>query len=313
VTESATTAVDVGLVRAARDGDATSLGLLLERYRPSLLAHALRLLDGSTFRAQDAVQETFVVALCKLTTVRDPAAVGGWLHAVLRNACLLQRRRHARERTSEDPGAIADRTVWTSFEEELDQLALRSWIWAGIEELTEPLQLPLVLRYFTGAADYEQIAAICGVPVGTVRSRLNEAKRKLAEALLREAASVESTDRRAGEAAAEEFEEAIDRLTSDHDPTGLADGCAPDVAIRLGPGRRLSGRDHIVRGAEADAAAGVSYRLTNVLASNRVLVAEGDFLNPRDDPHHCPPGAVQVHYRPDGWTRQIVVHYIRRS
>jgi RNA polymerase sigma-70 factor (ECF subfamily) len=250
---------DAVLVRAACGGDATSLGLLLERYKPSLLAHAVRLLDGSTVRAEDAVQETFITALCKIHTVRDPAAVGGWLHAVLRNACLMQRRQADHDRSTE---AIADQAAWGSFEEELDQLALRSWIWAGIEGLSEPLQLPLILRYFSGATSYDHIAAICGVPIGTVRSRLNEAKRKLAEALLTEAAAAESADRRASEAAAREFEEAINRMTRDHDANDFADRCAPDVAIQLGTAREQRGRDHILSRAEADAAAGVSYQLT---------------------------------------------------
>jgi RNA polymerase sigma-70 factor (ECF subfamily) len=300
---------DAALVRAASDGDATSLGLLLERYRPALLAHAVRLLGGSTVRAQDAVQETFLVAVCRLQTVRDPAAVGGWLHAVLHTACLMQRRAEAHHRSSGDPAAIADRRAWISAEEELDQLALRSWIWTAIESLSEPLQLPLILRYFSGASRYEEIAGICGVPLGTVRSRLNEAKRKLAEALLSEAAAAESAERSASEAAAREFEDALNRMALDRDAREFAGRCAPDVVIRLGTTLEQHGRDQIFRVAEADTAAGVSYRLTNVVASDRVVVAEGRFLNPPDDPRHCPPGAVQVHHRQDGWTRKIVMHY----
>jgi RNA polymerase sigma-70 factor (ECF subfamily) len=48
-----------------------------------------------------------------------------------------------------------------------------------LAELSEPLQLVILLRYFSGIADYAQIAAICGVPLGTVRSRLHEARRTL--------------------------------------------------------------------------------------------------------------------------------------
>ena len=301
---------DAALVRAASDGEATSLGLLLERYRPSLLAHAVRLLGGSAVRAQDAVQETFLVALCRLQTVRDPAAVGGWLHAVLHNACLMQQRAEAHHRPTDAPEAIADRRVWISAEEELDQLALRSWVWTAIESLSEPLQLPLILRYFSGASSYAEIAAICGVPLGTVRSRLNQAKRKLAEALLSEAAAAESAERRAGEATAREFEDAMNRMARDRDAREFAGRCAPDVAIRLGTTLEQHGRDQIFRVAAADTAAGVSYRLTNVVASDCVVVAEGHFLNPPDDPRHCPPSAVQVHRRQGGWTREIVMHYM---
>jgi RNA polymerase sigma-70 factor (ECF subfamily) len=306
------TSTDAALVRAAQAGDAASLGLLLERHRPSLLARAVSLLDGSTVRAQDAVQETFLVALCKLDTVREPDAVGGWLHAVLRNACLMQRRGLEYERIEDDVGATADRETWTSIEEQLDELALQEWIWAAIETLSDSLQLPLILRYFSGATSYEQIAAICGAPLGTIRSRLNEAKRKLAEALLTEASAIDSAERRAGEAAALEFEETMSQLARDRDANELVERCAQDVAIRVGTARTCQGRAHIVRIAEQDAAAGVSYVLTNVVASNRVVVAEGRFLNPRDDPRHCPPGAVQVHHRRNGRTHEIVMHYTAR-
>jgi RNA polymerase sigma-70 factor (ECF subfamily) len=127
--------------------------------------------------------------------------------------------------------------------------------------------------------------------------------------LLSEAPAAESAERSAGEAAAREFEEATKRMARDRDAREFAGRCAPDVAIRL---RTLEqhGRDQIFTDAEADTAAGVSYRLTNVVASDSVVVAEGRFLNPQDDPRHCPPGAVQVHRRQGGWTREIVMHNV---
>src|SRR6266508_4410420 len=84
---------DGELVRAAQAGDVAGLGELLERYRAPLHASALRLLGHG--RAEDAVQETFVIALRRIGDVRDPDAVGGWLHAVLRNVCLMTLRRDA--------------------------------------------------------------------------------------------------------------------------------------------------------------------------------------------------------------------------
>ncbi len=77
---------DAEFVRAAQGGDATSLGLLLERYRAPLYGLALQIL-GPGPQAQDAVHDAFLVALRKIDQVREPAAVGGWLHAILRNVC----------------------------------------------------------------------------------------------------------------------------------------------------------------------------------------------------------------------------------
>src|SRR5215218_6502912 len=82
---------DADLVGAAQNGDSTSLGILLERYRASLYGRALGIL-GYGPQAEDAVHDTFLVALRKIDRVREPAAVGGWLHAVLRNVCLMRLR-----------------------------------------------------------------------------------------------------------------------------------------------------------------------------------------------------------------------------
>ncbi len=82
---------DADLVRAAQNGDTASLGVLLERYRASLHARALGIL-GLGPQAEDAVHDTFLVALRRIDWVREPAAVGGWLHAVLRNVCLMRLR-----------------------------------------------------------------------------------------------------------------------------------------------------------------------------------------------------------------------------
>jgi RNA polymerase sigma-70 factor (ECF subfamily) len=65
----------------------------------------------------------------------------------------------------------------------MEDRATRDWLWHGIEQLSEPLRLVTLLRYFTGVTSYEQIAGICCVPVGTVRSRLSKARATLARRL----------------------------------------------------------------------------------------------------------------------------------
>src|SRR5215211_622959 len=82
---------DAELARAAQGGDATSLGILLERYRAPLYALALRML-GHGPQAEDAVQDTLLIALRNVDRLREPEAVGGWLHGILRNVCLRQLR-----------------------------------------------------------------------------------------------------------------------------------------------------------------------------------------------------------------------------
>src|SRR6476660_833839 len=82
---------DAELLALARGGDGASLGLLLERHRPRLFATALRLL-GYGPDAEDAVQETCLIAMRYVGGVRDPDAIAGWLFTVLRRICLQHRR-----------------------------------------------------------------------------------------------------------------------------------------------------------------------------------------------------------------------------
>src|SRR5206468_10621891 len=82
---------DAELATRALAGDAEALAALLERYRPSLYAAAIGLLRNRE-EAHDAVQEACVVALVRIGSLRDPAAVGGWLHRIIRNVCLMRLR-----------------------------------------------------------------------------------------------------------------------------------------------------------------------------------------------------------------------------
>src|SRR5262245_48911120 len=91
---------DAALAALARGGDVEAAAGVLARYQPSLYAAAIRLLRNRE-DAVDAVQETCVTALGRFGALRDPAAVGGWLHAVLRNCCLM-RLRHAGRETPSD-------------------------------------------------------------------------------------------------------------------------------------------------------------------------------------------------------------------
>ena len=165
---------DAELVRAAQRGDATSLGFLLERYRAPLYGLALHIL-GRGPEAQDAVQDAFLVALRKVDQVHEPAAVGGWLYAILRNVCRMRLRMRLREGQGEIlldelPCHIDQRNSEPSTEESIDRLAMRDWVWTAIAQLTEPLRVVAMLRYFASYNSYEEIASICGVPVGTVRT-----------------------------------------------------------------------------------------------------------------------------------------------
>lgn len=300
---------DAELLRAAQNGDTVSLGMLLERYRPPLYALALRIL-GYGSQAEDAVHDAFLVALRKIDQVKEPAAVGGWLHAVLRNVCLMRLRAGQGELLFDELHRHVERgPSERSAEESIDQLAMREWVWTALSELPEALRVTAMLRYFGRYSSYEEMAAILGVPVGTVRSRLSRIKHKLAEALLKTAGLEHAEATRLTASSDRFFSEWFDEHNRGEFRRDRLDVFSEDVALVFPDETILRGRGAWAELFEGTGGAGVKVHVTNVLASTDVSVFEGSFENPPEDPFHCPPAMTQVYSYQSGRIHQVRFYY----
>ncbi|RQX15257.1 sigma-70 family RNA polymerase sigma factor, partial [Micromonospora ureilytica] len=193
-------------------------------------------------------------------------------------------------------------------EEALDRAAMRDWVWHSIEQLSEPDRLVTLLRYFSDASSYEQIAAVCGVPVGTVRSRLSHARRALAGGL-RTAATTAHAD--VATSNDTRWREGSDMLTTamggDFERV-VRESWWPNAEMIV-PGGPRGGRDLAISGMDRDLAAGVRQRLRNVVASGDVLIWETDLISPPDDPEHCPPAALWLQVLREGRVRQLTLFH----
>ncbi|MEU8082268.1 sigma-70 family RNA polymerase sigma factor [Micromonospora sp. NPDC049101] len=297
---------DMELVLLAQAGDAAALGALLARHEAEMRAVALGVL-GYGPDAEDAVQDAMVVALRRIGEVRDPAAVGPWLRAIVRNNSRMTVRGHRAVPVAE-PEWFAGPADTPTPEEALDRAAMRDWVWHAIGQLSEPDRLVTLLRYFSDASSYEQIAAVCGVPVGTVRSRLSHARRALTGGL-RAAAGAAHTDVTATNAA--RWREGRDMIATamagDFDRV-VRESWWPDAEMIV-PGGPRGGRDLAVAGMGHDLTAGVRQRLRNVVASGDVLIWETDLISPPDDPEHCPPAALWLQVLREGRVRQLTLFH----
>jgi RNA polymerase sigma-70 factor (ECF subfamily) len=110
---------DTLLVLAAMAGDLDAFDELVRRYRPAVHAVAYQM-TGSWDEAEDATQETFLIALKALPTLREPQKFGAWLHAIARHQALRQANHRQR---------------W-----ELDELLLERWEALREEEAFERLE-----------------------------------------------------------------------------------------------------------------------------------------------------------------------------
>lgn len=287
----------------AREGDAEALAALLERCRPSLYATAIGLL-GNRADALDALQDTYLTALLRIGDVRDPAAARAWLHAVVRNVCLMRVRRR-RELPSEwvEPGGDAPDP-----EEMLEGNSMREWVWQALEALPLEERIAVMLRYFTRCVSYEAIARVTGVPIGTVRSRLNRARTRLARALRHTIAdtALSHADLEANER--DRWEDFYRRLQERPVPRTYRTLFIPAVDVSDRNGRWVGVDTWSAHEREA-IALGVRARIVGLLAAADVTVLEIDFTNPAAAPDHCPPQATFVHRLDRGRSRHLRIHY----
>ena len=180
---------DLNLVRRAQAGDTDAFGELVERNRKAVFRAAVAAL-GSTTDADDVAQEAFVMAYRKLASFRGEAAFRTWLLAITWRKALDRRKSVGRwlRLTVTPAEPDTDAISWIehmpsdrrSQEEDLAGAQLQQTIRRLIRTLPRKLRDALLLAG-SGDYNYSQISFILGVPVGTVKWRVSEARRVLKE------------------------------------------------------------------------------------------------------------------------------------
>lgn len=166
-----------GLVERAREGDEIAFTELIDRDGDRCYAIAYRILRDAE-RAQDAVQQAFLLAWRGLPRLRDAERFEAWLHRLLVNACYEEARRyrrwsgHIRELPVDGPGA-PDASVSVEERDLLQRAFLR---------LSPEHRAVFVLHHHVGLP-LASISEVTGVPIGTVKSRLHHATLNLRAAI----------------------------------------------------------------------------------------------------------------------------------
>ncbi|MEU0188045.1 RNA polymerase sigma factor [Streptomyces sp. NPDC006207] len=302
---------DSELVRAAQAGDAGSLGLLLARHQACMRAVALAVL-GHSQDAEDAVQEAAIIALRRIGDVRDPNAIGPWLRMVVRNTCRAQLRKMSATPMAEPVKAVTRERLCDPSDpaEILEEHAMRDWVWSALEDLPPNLRLVTMLRYFTDVRAYDDIAAVCGTPVSTVRSRLHKARSKLLDGLL---GSADQVHHDATALTAAHHKLAEDTLASARQgklACVLSDHWSSEADV-IWPTSKRTGIDYLQVAWDNNEAIGVQQHLRNVVASRQVAIYEAALINPPEDPFHCPPGIVWVMSLAGGRVTKLRLYHTR--
>ena len=156
----------VDLVERARDGDQTAWDQIVERYAPLVwsLCQRYRLARAD---ADDVGACVWLRLVEKLDTIREPAALPGWLATTTRRECLRLLQAKNRELPVEDHQRLVDDSNpaaddWLLAQERL--IALR----VAYADLSERCRELLKLLFADPVTPYEEISAILGMPVGAI-------------------------------------------------------------------------------------------------------------------------------------------------
>ena len=165
---------DALLVAETLRGRPEAFGTLVERYDRAVYHLAYRTLQDRE-EARDAAQEAFFKAYRSLKTFKPDAKFSTWLFAIAYHGCcdrLSRRKRFSNEELPEhaDPSAGPEREAIASDEAR----RLR----AAIDSLPEKYRAVITLYHLQGR-QYDEIAEILELPMGTVKTHLYRAKEQL--------------------------------------------------------------------------------------------------------------------------------------
>jgi len=179
---------DDDLAARARRGDTAAFNRLVERYQDQVYSLCLRVL-GDPAAAEDATQETFLSAYEALSSYRG-GAFRAWLFRIAANACYDEHRRRQRRPAAsldavleQEPAALPAPTHLPEHPERAaERRELRELLQAGLLTLPVEQRTALLLHDVHGL-DYQEIAQVEGVPLGTVKSRISRGRAQLREFL----------------------------------------------------------------------------------------------------------------------------------
>ncbi len=170
--------MDRDLVVRAQSGDHDAFSHLVDG-AVGWMYDTARLILRADDRAEDAVQDALIRAWLNIRGLRDPARFDAWLRRLLVHACYRAAKRE-RARTVHEITNLS--TPEPSAPDGQGAVALRDELARGLSRLSPDQRAVLVLHFYLDLPDPEAADAL-GVPVGTLKSRLNRATVALRSAL----------------------------------------------------------------------------------------------------------------------------------
>lgn len=205
------------LVQQAQAGDITSYEHIVIRFQASAFSQAFSVL-GDSHLAEDAVQDAFIEAYRRLSSLRAPEAFASWFHRIVFTACSrIKRRRTVLTSPLEEAEEIADSGEHPA--ERLEREQREQAVHLAIQSLPDGLRMVTAL-YYIGGIGQRGIADYLGLTEASVKKRLFDARKKLKEDITNMAETISKGRMPAEEISARVIAELVSRpqplLIKDH-------------------------------------------------------------------------------------------------
>ena len=174
---------DEQLIARFQSGDERAYIELVNRYRDRLINFVYPFL-GDFEQAEDVVQETMLKLYEKKHYYREIAKFSTWIYTIARNLANTELRKKKRRKTTyisrmtKDDRQYDIPAVQADLNQNLQNEFIIDRIHAAIKELPEHFKTVIILRDIQELS-YDDISNIVGVPLGTVKSRINRARLQL--------------------------------------------------------------------------------------------------------------------------------------
>ena len=166
-------------IKRSRRGDIDALEPIYRQYRELVFRICYRM-AGDQAQAADWTQEIFIRVFERIGSYKGKADFSTWLYRVAMNYCLDQLKKSSRKTVPLE--SIRERAGTGNPAESLLRKEKRSVIWHALESLDPKLRAVLILKDMEELS-YAEISRKLDIREGTVGSRLNQARKELAEKL----------------------------------------------------------------------------------------------------------------------------------
>lgn len=167
------------MARMIENGDHSCLTVLYNRYAQRLLGFFLKMFKGDVPKSQDFLQELFIKVFEKRQQFDTSKKFYTWVFTIASNMCKTEFRKTPTENIDDHPEVNQKATYDI---DETDRKYLKKRLKNEIQSLTDEHRSAFILRYIEGFS-IQEIADITEANVGTVKSRLFYATKKLAHQL----------------------------------------------------------------------------------------------------------------------------------